>query len=124
FLLFLNFTPKTFFNVEDLSITLGEALTTRAKIHINFEAPTVDTAVNYIRNLISFELSDSDGNELGPFVDEQVVRHVLERIGNLSVRKVNEVFSLILELAILSDTSNIDVGFVNSIREEIPSFEN
>ena len=87
FLLFLNFTPKTFFNVEDLSIMLGEALSTRAKIRINFQEPNIGEAI-------------------------------------LSVRKINEVLSLILELAVLMEHSKpIDVDFVKSIRDEIPSFE-
>ncbi|HCD86835.1 MAG TPA: hypothetical protein DEQ87_04230 [Algoriphagus sp.] len=123
FLLFLNFTPKTFFNVEDLSIMLGEALSTRAKIRINFQEPNIGEAIQYIKELIASQLIEGS-NELGPFLDEGVFEYVLENIGILSVRKINEVLSLILELAVLMEHSKpIDVDFVKSIRDEIPSFE-
>ncbi|UVD80047.1 hypothetical protein NWE55_01780 [Myroides albus] len=123
FLLFLNFTPKTFFNIEDLSIVLGEALSTRAKIRISFEPPSIDDAIQYLEELISSQLEDPS-NTYGPFKDIDVIKHVLTGIGNLSVRKINEVFSLIIELAMLTDNDEIDIKFIESIKDEIPSFEN
>ncbi len=122
FLLFLNFTPKTFFNIEDLSLMLGEALLTRAKIRIIFEAPTTEDAIIYIKDLIKPKLTDAS-SDTGPFVDETVLTYVLENIGNLSVRKVNEVFSLIIEIAILKGKNSIDTNFIKTIKDEIPSFE-
>jgi hypothetical protein len=123
FLLFLNFTPKTFFNIEDLSIILGEALSTRAKIQINFDAPSVGTAIIYLKELIEPKLID-DLIKFGPFKDENTISFVLDNIGNLSIRKINEVFSLLVELAILEEEKNIDIKFIESIKHEIPSFEN
>ena len=123
FLLFLNFTPKTFFNVEDLSMILGEALSTRSRIHINFESPTYTEAIEYIKELIYPELIEKS-NEFGPFEKEETLMYILENIGDLSVRKINEVFSLLIELAILLNKKNIDLEFVKSVRDEIPSFEN
>lgn len=122
FLLFLNFTPKTFFNIEDLSIILGEALSTRAKIRINFEAPSVEEAIQYLEELISPQL-DKAKDKYGPFENEETLKYVLENIGNLSIRKINEVFSLIIELAILMEKGKIDIEFIKSVKEEIPSFE-
>lgn len=122
FLLFLNFTPKTFFNIEDLSIILGEALSTRAKIRISFEAPSVAEAINFLKELISPELVDP-AKEFGPFENEETFEYVLNNIGNLSIRKINEVFSLIIELAMLMGENKIDVNFIKSIKEEISSFE-
>lgn len=122
FLLFLNFTPKTFFNIEDLSIILGEALSTRAKIRINFEAPSVEEAIQYLEELISSQL-DKTKDKYGPFENEETLKYVLENIGNLSIRKINEVFSLIIELAILMEKDKIDIEFIKSVKDEIPSFE-
>ncbi|MGI9650194.1 hypothetical protein [Chryseobacterium sp. RLHN22] len=123
FLLFLNFTPKTFFNIEDLSIVLGEALSTRAKIRINFVAPSVPEAIQYVEELIYSQSADTT-NVYGPFKDQNVLKYVLENIGDLSIRKINEVFSLIIELAMLMEKNNIDIDFIKSIKDEIPSFEN
>lgn len=122
FLLFLNFTPKTFFNIEDLSIILGEALSTRAKIRINFEVPSVEEAIQYVEELISPQL-DKTTDKYGPFENEETLKYVLENIGNLSIRKINEVFSLIIELAILMEKDKIDIEFIKSVKDEIPSFE-
>lgn len=122
FLLFLNFTPKTFFNVEDLSMLLGEALSTRAKLHINFEPPSCEDAIEYIEELIRPQLTDTK-NKYGPFEDKETLKYVLDNIGNLSVRKINETFSLIIELAILMGKTKIDISFIKSIKDEIPSFE-
>lgn len=122
FLLFLNFTPKTFFNIEDLSIILGEALSTRAKIRINFEVPSVEEAIQYVEELISPQL-DKTTDKYGPFENEETLKYVLENIGNLSIRKINEVFSLIIELAILMEKNKIEIEFIKSVKDEIPSFE-
>ncbi|GAA6765699.1 hypothetical protein AAFH68_16370 [Flavobacterium sp. CGRL1] len=123
FLLFLNFTPKTFFNIEDLSIILGEALSTRAKIRIGFDPPSIEEAINYLKELILPELVNP-AMEFGPFEDEETLKYVLNNIGNLSIRKINEVFSLIIELAMLANQNKIDITFIKSIQEEISSFEN
>ncbi|MCS3532852.1 hypothetical protein [Chryseobacterium sp. JUb7] len=123
FLLFLNFTPKTFFNVEDLSIVLGESLSTRARIHISFEAPTISEAITYIKELILHQ-AIGQNNEFGPFDSEATLIYVLENIGNLSIRKINEVFSLLLELALIEEKDLIDIEFVKLFKDEIPSFEN
>lgn len=122
FLLFLNFTPKTFFNIEDLSIILGEALSTRAKIRIPFDAPSIDESIQYVKELI-FPQLENGTDELGPFENEETLKYILENIGNLSIRKINEVFSLIIELAILMEKGKIDIEFIKSVKEEIPSFE-
>jgi hypothetical protein len=121
FLLFLNFTPKTFYNIEDLSITLGEALTTRAKLRISFEQPSSDEARTYIQELIRPFLTVAT-SEFGPFSSE-AVDFILSHIGSLSVRKINEVFSFIIEMAIMADTSTITPEFVESIRDEIVYYE-
>lgn len=123
FLLFLNFTPKTFYNIEDLSLTLGEALSTRAKTRIEFDIPSIEVAKNYIIELISNPLyRDKSEGELAPFSDESV-SYILEHIGTLSVRKINEVFSLILEMGLIYSQKILDIEFIIKIKPEIISWE-
>ena len=122
--LFLNFTPKTFFNIEDLSITLGEALATRAKLRVMFEEPSIDDAKEYIIQLINDPLNReaSPSSPSQPFEDD-VIGYILKHIGRLSVRQINEVFSLILELALLKTADKINEEFVQSVKSEIISWE-
>jgi hypothetical protein len=61
-------------------------------------------------------------NLLYPF-SEDIVKYVLRNIGRLSIRKINEVFSIILELALIDGVDNITVDFVDSIKDEIISWE-
>lgn len=122
FLLFLNFTPKTFYNVEDLSITLGEALTTRAKLQIVFEPAKLDEAKDYIQELLNNSCYRDLPAGFTPFTEE-AVEYILKNIGILSVRKINEVFSLILEMALLAETGEITKTFVDASKDEIISWE-
>lgn len=124
--IFLNFTPKTFFNIEDLSVVLGEALSTRARLRINFEEPTVNDARIYILELMNdnYYRLNPTGNNCEPFSDEQTIIYVLEHIGRLSVRKINEVFSLLLELGLLSESNVIDRTFIDANVGEIVAWEN
>lgn len=119
-LLFLNFTPKTFFNIEDLSIILGEALSTRAKLRIEFYEPKISQAKEYLEELLNNDQFRSEPveNKFAPFEDASV-EHLLAHIGRLSVRKINEVFSLVLELAQIEMQDSISVDFVNSLKSEI-----
>lgn len=123
FLLFLNFTPKTFYNIEDLSLTLGEALSTRAKTRIEFDIPSIDVAKNYIKELISNPLFRLEQKaDIQPF-NEETLDFVLNHIGTLSVRKINEVFSLLLEIGLIENQRIIDVEFVSKNKSEIISWE-
>jgi hypothetical protein len=122
FTLFLNFTPKTFFNVEDLSITLGEALATRAKLQIVFEEPKLSEAKVYIFELLNNPLFREGIRDWSPFTEESVTL-ILEHIGRLSIRKINEVFSLLIELGQINKGLVIDETFVRLKKEEIISWE-
>lgn len=122
FLLFLNFTPKTFYNIEDLSITLGEALTTRAKLQIVFEPAKPQEAKQYINELLNDPSFRDQPSGFSPFTEE-AVEYLLQNIGILSVRKINEVFSLILEMALMTDTHEINKEFINQSKDEMISWE-
>jgi hypothetical protein len=119
-LLFLNFTPKTFFNIEDLSIILGEALSTRTKLRIDFQEPRISEAKEYLEQLLNhsqYRLEETQDRFI-PFTD-QSVEYILAHIGRLSIRKINEVFSLVLELALIQEAERIDQEVVDSIKSEI-----
>lgn len=123
--IFLNFTPKRFLNIEDLSIYLGDALLSRAKLKIHFDAPSVDEAVDYLKVLLNHPncRTEEIKNKFYPF-SEEIVQYVLQHIGRLSIRKINEVFSIILEMALIEEVEEISIDFVNTIKEEIISWEN
>ena len=50
--LFLNFTPKRFLNIEDLSVYMGDALLSRAGVRVSFEEPTKARESAVKRNLM------------------------------------------------------------------------
>jgi len=119
-MIFLNFTQKAFMDIEDLSLYLGEALTSRAKVKIDFENPTVDEAVAYIKELSEiYKIEDRDL----PFDSDETLKYILEHIGNLTTRKINETFSIILEMALIEGKERIDKEFVDNIQEEIIAWE-
>lgn len=124
-LLFLNFTPKTFYEIEDLSVTLSESLASRAKIRIEFDVSGIPEAKNYVKELMSnekFRIESTQQNVFFPF-EEDCVDYILNHIGNLSVRKINEVFSLVLEYGLLNGKKSIDRNFVDKIKDELISWE-
>ena len=124
--IFLNVTLKTFFTIGDLSIYLGEALSSRARIKIDFEEPTINEAISYTKELINHDLfrEETMKNKFYPFFNEELIKYILNHIGRRSIRKINEVFSIILELALINEKEPlIDKEFVDSIKEEIISWE-
>ncbi len=122
--IFLNFTPKRFLAIEDLSIYLGDALLSRAKLKIHFDTPSIDEALDYLKELLNHPnyRTEEIENKFYPFSDE-LVKFVLKHIGRLSIRKINEVFSIILEMAMIKEIQDITIDFVETIKEEIISWE-
>ena len=125
--IFLNFTPKQFMNLGDLSIYFGEALLSRARLQIHFTEPSIEEAIDYLKKLLNhphFRNEDDIDKEnlLFPF-SENAAKYVLNNIGRLSIRKINEVFSIILELALIQEVKTLSIDFIESITEEIISWE-
>lgn len=106
---------------------MGDALLSRTGIRISFDEPTVEESIEYLTELLShpnYRLPDlSTSNNLYPFSLE-VVTYVLENIGRRSIRKINEAFSIILELARLEGNHEITIDFVNEKKNEIMAWEN
>jgi len=125
--LFLNFTPKRFLNIEDLSVYMGDALLSRAAVRVSFEEPTIEEAVNYVDELLNhhiYRIDDvKESNRFYPF-SADAIEYVLRNIGRHSIRKINEAFSIILELALLAEKQpEIGIPFVDSISNEIIAWE-
>jgi len=117
--LFINFTQKAFINTEDLSIYLSEALMSRAKVQIDFTTPSIEEAKGYVKELFSFYIEEG-----APIpIDDEALEYVLSHIGNLTARKINESFSIILEMALLKEKDNISKEFIDEIKSEIISWE-
>jgi len=119
-ILFLNFTQKAFMDIEDLSIYLGEALASRAKAKIDFQNPTIDEAVDYVNELCEFYQINSSKK---PFDTDETIKYALEHIGNLTARKINETFSIILEMALLEGKEQVTQDFIDGIKDEIIAWE-
>lgn len=124
FTLFLNFSPKPFSTLEDLSRILGEALATRIRAQINFEEPTVDQASLYIKELLNHPLFRNKPSEddFQPFNNESV-NFILSHLKRRTVRIINETFSLLIELALMDKKSVIDTDFVKSKKDELIMWE-
>jgi len=120
-ILFLNFTQKAFMDIEDLSIYLGEALTSRAKAKIDFKNPTVEEAISYVKELCEHYKKEDASNV--PFDNDETIKYPLEHIGNLTARKINETFSIIFEMALLEGKEQITQDFIDSIKDEIIAWE-
>lgn len=121
FTLFVNFTQKAFMHIEDLSVYLGEALASRARTKVDFENPTIEEAIDYVQQLCKFYLHEEKTS--CPFDDNNTIAYVLKHIGNLTARKINESFSIILEMAIFDQKTTITQEYIDSIREEIIAWE-
>jgi len=120
FIVFLNFTQKAFMDMEDLSLYLGEALTSRAKEKVDFVNPTVNEAVEYVKELSNMYIIE---NRSLPFENDEMIKYILEHIGNLTTRKINETFSIILEMALIEEKEQINQEFIDSIQDEIIAWE-
>jgi len=116
--LFINFTQKAFMDIEDLSMYLGEALTSRTKVQIDFTHPSIEEAKDYVKELFDCYLEKTKHIP----INDEVIKYVLEHIGNLTARKINESFSIILEMALFEETSIIDQVFIDQIKFEIISW--
>ncbi|ASM40159.1 hypothetical protein CSPB12327_07000 [Campylobacter sp. RM12327] len=117
--IFINFTQKPFMSREDMSLYLGEALTTRIGVQIDFAPLSIEEAKIYVKEMFNEALMESKPI---PISDEDI-SYILSHIGNLTARKINESFSIILEMALIKEKKTINRDFINQIKQEIISWE-
>lgn len=121
-LVFMNLTQSAMVNVEDLGQYLIEALKSRIKERIHFDIPSQDDFIQYLSDLFKeYRLNPAvQTSPLFPFADEATVRLILKELGNVSLRRLNEAFSLMLELADLEGQGvPLTVDYFNSNKDEI-----
>jgi len=117
---FLNFTQKAFMDIEDLSLYLGEALSSRVKVKIYFNDPSIEEALDYVKQLT--DISKTEGTHL-PFDSDETLKYILVHIGNLTTRKINETFSIVLEMAVIEEKNHISKYFIDNIKDTIIAWE-
>jgi hypothetical protein len=97
-LLFLNLTQSALISAEDLGQYVYDSVRSRIKERISFDLPNSNTLKEYLRELLESFRTTHDDNPYFPF-DENVVDALIQELGDVSLRQVNEAFSLLLELS-------------------------
>ncbi len=122
-LVFLNLTQSPLFTVEDLGEYMSESLKSRIRHRINFETPNQKQLTEYLEDLLSaFRIENQpDKSGLFPF-DVEVVRSVFSDFKNASLRRYNDIFSTLLELADIESIPEIDIAFYEKNKNEITGF--
>jgi len=115
-LVFLNFTLTALLDVEDLSKYLSESVISRVREKISFESPDEEDLKRYLKELLNSDLyrteEVSEENIYHPFTEEAIDK-IIETIGDTSLRRYNEAFSIMLELAEMEKAKIIDLEFVS-----------
>jgi len=119
-LIFLNLTQSALLNVGDLAEYLSEAVTSRIKDRIQFDFPNEDEIKLYLHELLNNELyrTEEVQDKHYPF-SKDVVNEIIVEFKNNSLRKYNEAFSMLLELADLDEISPITLEYYNNNKDDI-----
>ncbi len=120
FLVFLNLTQSTLIKVEDLAQYLSEAVTSRIRDRIHFDLPTEDEIEMYLNELLNNEIYRTEliPDKYYPF-KEDVVNAIIDEFKNNSLRKYNEAFSMLLELADMEKITPITLEYYNKNKNDI-----
>ena len=120
FLVFLNLTQTALVNIEDLSEYLSEAVKSRIKEKINFELPSKENLLLYLEELLNNKnfRTEAIKDKLFPF-DHKVVDELLQQLENLSLREVNDTFSLLLEIAEFEKVSPVTEEYFAKHKDEV-----
>ncbi|MCX2478376.1 hypothetical protein OQY15_04695 [Pedobacter sp. MC2016-15] len=117
-LLFLNLTQSAIFGLEDLGEYVSESVRSRIKDRISFEIPTRDQILSYLSELIAFYRKEKDKGPYFPFTVE-VISAVLDDIGNVPLRTVNEAFSLLIEIGLMDGKDEISLELYEQNKGDI-----
>lgn len=119
-LMFVNFTLSAIASVESLGDYLQEAVKSRIVERNELRYPHTADVMNYISELMNnpiFRTEDVE-NPYTPFAAELVSRIVTD-LGSVSLRKYNETFSRLLDMAAFEDQETIDMGYYEAHKSEI-----
>lgn len=118
-LMFLNLTQSAMMDVEDLGAYLYESVKKRIKETIEFTLPTEKELKEYLCELLNNSIfRETPRDDYFPF-EEEVVDIIISDLGNVSLRRFNEAFSLLLESALFDNKDKIDVGYYNTMKNEV-----
>ena len=123
-LMFLNFTMSAVSTKEDLFMYLHDAVKSRVKQRIEFDIPTLCDLKEYLLDLLNnaaYRNEDLE-NKFFPF-KEEVVDALFDKLKNVSLRRFNEAFSLLLESASYDGVAEIDKAYFESISSEIEGWK-
>jgi Cdc6-like AAA superfamily ATPase len=123
-LVFLNFTKTAFANLEDLGQYLSDAVKSRVKESVEFKIPDQEELRLYLRELLNHPLYRDKivENVYHPFLSD-AIDHVIDKLGNVSLRRYNEAFSTLLELAEYEEVREITKEFVMQHEDDITGWE-
>lgn len=120
-LMFLNLTQTATMNREDLGEYLLSALKTRIRAHIELSTPDDMALREYLEELLNasvYRINDSGKSGYDPFTIE-LINEIIRDERGASLRRYNEIFSLLLEYAISDNKDVIDIQYFDSIKDEI-----
>jgi hypothetical protein len=107
FLLFINLTQSALIGAEDLGEYVYESVKSRIKERNNFDLPSEADFRTYLVELLAIYRVERTSNELFPF-SEATVNSLLNITQGFSLRRFNESFSILLELADM-DSANTPI---------------
>ena len=119
-LMFLNLTLSAMISVADLGEFLHEAVKSRIIDRIEFPIPNTSELKTYLKELLNnpaYRITTTD-NLYAPFSSE-VIDAVIQKLGNASLRKYNETFSRLIEIAAYEGYDEINNAHFASLINEI-----
>lgn len=122
-LMFLNLTLSAMISVADLGEYLHEAVKSRIIDRIEFQIPNSIELKTYLEELLNepiYRLTPiTGGNIFAPFSPD-IIDTIIQKLGNASLRKYNEVFSRLIEIAAYEKYDEINnANFDSKINEII-----
>jgi len=97
-LIFINLTQSTLIGVEDLGEYLYESVRSRIKEKNNFELPSKEAFNSYLVELLNLHSAETRADNYFPF-EQDTAEYLIDKLENASLRRFNDAFSLLLELA-------------------------
>lgn len=119
-LMLINFTLSAIASVESLGDYLQEAVKSRIVERTELRYPNTADVMNYISELMNNSIfrTEEVENPYTPFAAD-VVCQVVTDLGSVSLRKYNESFSRLLDLAAFENQEAIDLGYYEAHKSEI-----
>lgn len=118
-LMFINFTQSAMAQYSDLSAYLQDAVKSRIKEAIELSIPQPNEIKQYISELLNHPQNRQGINRgYEPFC-EDVIDALLSDLSNISLRRVNEAFSVLLESALYDDKQQINKEYYEEIKNDV-----